>query len=252
MAMPIYLAVSPEEAGSFHPKSHPLAYLGHRLDPNAPAILCPELTPQPGAWMVLQDDVVPSYTPTLSLAQCVAQYAASQYQGLICDLDQPSNDFWCAFLQYLGAICQQMQLPLCVPAAYADFVPGAMVAVGSDLSGGSFADRMQEVAAGYPHRAVLELRPMSADFSLPCPDGNGRPVPLEERIRLQQRHAVPDFLAEDLGCRYFSYNVEDSLHILLFDTRETLEAKLSCAEAAGFAAAVGLLQELRCTQATRA
>ena len=67
-----------------------------------------------------------------------------------------------------------------------------------------------------------------------------------DRAALNQalaREESPDFLSEELLCRY-GLTETGGPATLLFDTAETLAKKLEAAEAAGFRAAVGLYQEL--------
>lgn len=242
LSMPIYLAFSPEEFGPAEASGYPLACMGYRLASEAPTLLAPSPLPDCRAMMLLQDDVLPAYEAAPSLAQLIAEYAAAYHTGLICDCDAPENPFWTALIGLLDAACGGLSLPLWVPEAYAGAAPNAWVTVGSDVSEGAFAQRLAEAEARFPGRCVLELRPLCAKYTLPGAE-TGEALTPDALSELQAAWNTPIFHAPDLLCQYCS-SAGDSVQFALFDTRETLREKLEAAEAAGFQAAVGLLQEL--------
>lgn len=247
MSMPVYWVISPEEREGLDTAEYPLAYLGYRLDPLSPAFFCPEIHPEASSLMVLQDNETPQYPPSETLAHCIAQYAATIHSGIFCDFDQPVRAFWGDLLQFLDPVCVAFGLSLFVPQAYADAAPHGYILVRSDLSGGYFPKYAQECAAKYPNRAVLELRPASAEFVLPSPSGVGTSITPALRKQLLETHDASVFFSPDLLCSYFAFWDAKELHMVLYDTQETIQKKLACAEEAGFRAAIGLHQELRCT-----
>ena len=244
MSIPIYLAFSPEEAPQALAAGRPLACLGYQLARESPALLAPDPLPDGEALLVLQDSVQPTYDPSPALAALIAQYAAAFHTGLVCDFDRPPSPFWETLVERLDGCCQREKLPLWVSEAYASRAPHAWVLIGSDLSGGSFSEYAAEAAARYPGRCVLELRPVSARFSLPCPTGAGAPLTVQARQDLLQASGAPVWESDDLLCSYFSIWTPPDLDIVLFDTPGSLRAKAAAAERAGFRAVVGLLQEL--------
>ena len=244
MSIPIYLAFSPEETPQALKTGRSLACLGYQLSRESPALLAPDPLPEQETLLVLQDSVQPAYDPSPSLAALIAQYAATFHTGLVCDFDRPPSPFWETLVELLDRCCREQKLPLWVSESYASRAPDAWVLIGSDISGGNFQEYAAEAAARYPGRCVLELRPISARFSLPCPTGVGVPLSAGERQALQDSCGAPVWESGDLLCSYFSIWTPPVLDIVLFDTQGSLRAKTDAAERAGFRAAVGLLQEL--------
>ncbi len=241
--MPIYLAFSPEEAQAARATGRPLACLGYQLSPDAPALLAPEPEPDFPCLLVLQDSTSPSYGPNETLAHLVAQYAADCHTGILCDITRPEDAFWQAFLGSLDEACARTNTPLWVPAAYGRAAPRAWVTLSSDTIQLPFAQFLENAAAAWPERCVLELRPLSCRMALPCPAGQEAPMDRAALSQALAREESPDFLSEELLCRY-GLTETGGPAALLFDTAETLAKKLEAAEAAGFRAAVGLYQEL--------
>jgi hypothetical protein len=244
LSIPIYLAFSPEEHTTAKKTGHPLACMGYQLSRETPALLAPDPLPASDTLLVLQDNIQPKYTPTRPLALLVAQYAHAFHTGLVCDFDRSPSPFWEDLVALLDGCCQELQLPFCVSEPYAAQAPNARVLIGSDISGGNFQTYVSDAAARYPGRCVLELRPISARFSLPCPSGVGVPLPARERDALHQSCGAPVWESDDLLCSYFSIWVSPKLDVVLFDTPASIRSKIAQAEHAGFQSAIGLYQEL--------
>ena len=245
MSIPIYLAFSPEEHTKVQKIGRPLACLGYQLSKEAPALLAPDPLPTGDSLLILQDNTQPAYAPSGSLARLIVQYAQTFHTGLVCDFDQPPCPFWEELAQLLDACCKELHLPFWISEPYASRAPNARVLIGSDISGGHFQAYVSDAAARYPGRCVLELRPISARFSLPCPSGVGAPLPVSEREALRQRCGAPVWESDDLQCSYFSVWSPPKLDVVLFDTPESIRSKVATAEKAGFLAVIGLYQELQ-------
>ncbi len=219
------------------------ALLGCRLSGETPALLVPDPPGDPDALLVLRDGARPSYAPTPGLARTLASYAQSGHAGLVCAWTGPLVPFYTELAALLDGACAEQGLPLWMTEPYAEQSGHAKVLCGADVTSGSLSEELRGDAARWPGRCVLALRPLSVRCSLPCPDG-GTPIGAEEREAL--RGDAPVFRSVELGCMYFSRPAPEGegVELALYDTRETLEAKLRAAEDAGFQAALGPLREL--------
>ena len=241
MSIPLYFTFSPEEAAVASRSGPPSACLGYHLAADAPALLAPQPEPDLDSKMVLQDSVLPNYSPTMALARLTAQYAASCHSGLICDFAQPPALFWQAFLPMLETACLDAGLPLWVPSSYADCAPRSPVIIGSDCMEGSFRQILAQAAAQRPQGCILELRPLASRLILPCTPGP-QALPMKDAAE-QISTCKTGGYSKSLCCRWGLVN-EDPITLLFLDDQETLQQKLALAEEAGFLAAIGLYQEL--------
>ena len=244
LSMPIYFAFSPEEAAHAAASAHPLACMGYQLSSDTPALLAPDPLPASACHMVLQDNIHPAYDPSPDLANLTAQYAAAYHTGLVCDFVQPPTPFWKAMLQELDAACQAQLLPLWVPEAYAESAPHAWIMIGSDVTAGSFSQRLQKAAADYPERCILELRPLCAQYSLPSSQADRKDITRTDCEKLIEDHKASVYFAQDLLCSYFTFQGNASPQIVFFDSYSTIQEKIRAAESAGFRGCIGLMQEL--------
>lgn len=115
---------------------------------------------------------------------------------------------------------------LVVPEVWRNILPQAGILISSSISGGTLKDRFQEAAAMNPRRCWLLLEPLSAEFLLPCPDGQSKQVTITDYGN--------SFYSETLCCMY-SHTVRNGTGVMtLWDTAETWIEKQKLAKAAGF------------------
>lgn len=243
MSIPIYLAFSPEEAATAAAASSHLACMGYQLAPDTPALLAPSSAPELPCLLLLQDSTQPVYDPTPELVQMIVQYAAARHTGLLCDVSHAPTPFWQQMTAQLDAAAAEAGLSMWTTMACADVATHSKVLVPSPWMDGDYGTHLAQAAARWPGRCVLELRPLRCKLPLPCPAG--QEIVLSGQDLQAMLHADPGgiYPREDLCCMYKLLRSGDTLSLLLFDTAETMAAKVQAAEAAGFSAAIGLLQE---------
>ena len=103
------------------------------------------------------------------------------------------------------------------------------------MTGGSLRQRLGEAVERYgAGRVALAVERTAADFFLPSPDGQGRPLTREElKARLEER-SPSVFFSDELCARYFTYmNRQSGAHFVLFDDAGSIRKKLRLAEALG-------------------
>lgn len=243
MSIPIYLAFSPEEAATAAAASSHLACMGYQLAPDTPALLAPSSAPELPCLLLLQDSTQPVYEPTPELVQMIVQYALSRHTGLLCDISRTPTPFWQQMTAQLDGCAAEARLPMWTTAACADAAPHSKILVPSPLIDGDYASYLAQAAARWPERCVLELRPLRCKLPLPCPAG--QEIILSSQDLQAMLHLDPGgvYPHEALRCMYKMVRDGDALSLLLFDTAETMAAKVQAAVDAGCCAAIGLLQE---------
>lgn len=135
--------------------------------------------------------------------------------------------------QPLLALEQQLGQRLLVPEVWRNVLQTAGILISSSLSGGTLRDRFAEADLVAPGRCWLRLENLRMRFSLPCPDGCG--TPLAENDLAQILSEDSSFYSPELCCRY-CYDLPDS--IVLYDTAQTQQEKLTMAAHMGFCGAV--------------
>lgn len=236
--MPIYLACGPEESVTSLPMTCRPARLGFHLAADYPSLLGPEVSAgENGTFLVLHDDVLPPYAPSAQLASMIVTLCAELGGGLICRFERTPNSFWQQLSQLLDEQAAQWNVPLMVPEQYAANVQVAHVIVEPTLGAMPFRHQAEAAASKYPARAILQLLPTRLDVTLP---GSGTSLSFDALQNLMQTQSPAIFRDDALICDYFGYLENQQLHLVLFDTSETLAEKQKQAEAAGCAGTVGL------------
>ena len=243
MSIPIYLAFSPEEAAEAAAASAHLACMGYQLAPDTPALLAPSDAPEFPCMLLLQDSTQPAYEPTPELVQMIVQYAAARHTGLLCDVSGKPTEFWLQMVSQLDRAAEEAKLSMWTTIACADAAPHSAVLVPSPCVSGRYGDHLAQAAARWPGRCVLELRPLRCRMPLPCPVGSEILLSPQDLQAFLHRDPGGIYPWEPLRCMYKLVWEDNGPSLLLFDTPETMAEKIQDAEAAGFAAAVGLLQE---------
>jgi len=118
---------------------------------------------------------------------------------------------------------------LLVPEHWHSVLPQAELLISSSISGGDLRNRFQSLAAA--HSCWLVPERLCRAFPLPCPDGQGTPLP--------EPPQAEGFYSPSLGCRYLHWPD----HVILFDTEQTLEQKILLAKECGFRGVVSVLPD---------
>ncbi len=99
------------------------------------------------------------------------------------------------------------------------------------VSGGTLEGFLIAALSAAQGRLCVRLSPVYMDVPLPCPSGLGR------IISPQEAQSLPGFrqlrCSSSLCTGYFTYLRDGALHLVLYDTQETLERKLECCRLVG-------------------
>lgn len=114
---------------------------------------------------------------------------------------------------------------LLVPALWRKILPQAGLLVSSAISGGELQARFQSLPV---QRCWLLDDPVSMEFPLPCPDGQGSSI--------ADIPPLKSFYSPALCCRY----AHEPGKLYLFDTPETIAKKQLLARQCGFCGHVAL------------
>ena len=187
----------------------------------------------------------PTSDGALTCQQILRECAARGFVGVICRFDP--HPFTRRVVGRLDELLGRRKLPLYVPEPFGPDTRHALVLISSALSGGSFAQRLEQACAqlGGPGRLALQLDRVAEDFTLPSPTGCGRPLTRQELAAQLNDRATCVFFSNDLCARYFTYMSEQNgAHFVLFDDGSSLRKKLQLARRQGLCRAVGRLEEL--------
>ena len=107
-------------------------------------------------------------------------------------------------------------------------IPGGSYLADCAVSGGTLRQTIQRMLRAAGGKLCLRLQPIYMDFPLPCPSGIGQEISQETLTAI--RRDTPCFFSEELCMEYAAALREDQLHVLLYDTPETLQRKFRLAE----------------------
>ena len=173
----------------------------------------------------------------------VAECVKRGFQGVLADFETNPYSDRLSFLSRLSARLSArgmaLYCPLSLPAE------GAMLLVGTGLSGGSLRALLEETACRYgAERLALDLERVMMDFPLPCPSGCGTPLTREELLALREKHPSSVYFSRELMAKYFTYSAGSGTHFVLFDDAETLRQKVKLAQNLGIQTAFLMFPEI--------
>ena len=236
----LYFVTSPAETSSAAKWGHPLAHMAYGTDRDTLVLTVGalSLTVRSG-WMVLTDHRLPDHGSIPAFAAQVRQECRTRrYEAIMFDFEQPANDRAFEIIEAVSA----SSLPFLVPQIYADAFPQAMIMVDSAISGGNLKEHLVELQTRWPNQLCLSLHPLQMRFPLPSNQTVGEIIDAETLKQALKDHT--SYFSHDLGCRYFTQQINGQFFFTLFDDADSLRYKLSLADELGIKTAVGLYQEL--------
>lgn len=167
--------------------------------------------------------------------EVLRECAARSFTGVLCDFEGRPFPLLLQIVRELEELLGKRGWPLYVPEDYGSYTTSAKVLVSSALSGGSLAQRLQDVVGRYgPERVVLAVERVAEDFYLPSPDGQGRPLTREALTTMLEERSPSIFFSTELCAHYFTYmSRENGAHFVLFDDAGSIRKKLHMARSLG-------------------
>lgn len=110
-------------------------------------------------------------------------------------------------------------------------VPAGSYLCDCAVSGGSLSAYLRSANAAAKGKLCVVLSPVYMDFPLPCPTGIGTALTPETLKKL--RGDAPCYFSKTLCTEYFTYLSEDTAHVVLFDSMESLRKKAQVIENTG-------------------
>ena len=206
--MQLILAAPPEDVTAAQAHGLTLAHMAYRVGGGPHLFRSSQPNPPRGGLMYIDDGGFDGRgTPDAFCQEVVRECAARGFGGVICAFDRK--------LPLLSAVVEQLG-PMLVRQGRSFYVSepyGRCTATG---------------------RVALAVERTAADFFLPSPDGQGRPLTREElKARLEER-SPSVFFSDELCARYFTYmNRQSGAHFVLFDDAGSIRKKLRLAEVLG-------------------
>ena len=157
------------------------------------------------------------------------------FRGVVLDREGPPTPFLTRLIRGLDRGLAQAERGFFLPEAFAGFSRRAFLYLSSAVSGGSLEGRLRKAAEAHgAARLVLALERTAEEFSIPSPDGAGRPLTREELTRLLRRRQPAVRFSENLCAYYFTFfDGNNRPRLVLFDRADSLKRKQALARAAG-------------------
>lgn len=201
-----------------------------------------QANPRGGA-MVLDTRGMDGGTDVAGLCRQVAhECGARSFCAVVCDGYVPRQ-----VAAGLDEVLTRRNVDLYVPEQLGEYTANARVMIGSALSGGSLACRLQEAAErfGGTERVALRVERVAEDFFLPAPSGCGKALGERELSAMMTRLKPAVFFSDELCARYFTYMTpEGGAHFVLFDDATTVRKKLQVARRLGICRAVARFEQV--------
>lgn len=220
----LILAANPMQETQIKADPSAVAHMAYRVEPGPKLMRLSQQMPGRGGLLYLGLDVIPPGGGLqFFLQQVVRECGARNYQGVVADLGRSCGELAAALDSTLHAKGLQFYVTEC----HRLYAPHAKFLFSTAISGGSLRIRLTDaVRALGPDRVVPALERVAEDFIPPARTGRGKALTPEELQQLRTKWKSSVFWSPELCCRYFSYFDQGQGHIVLFDDRETLRAKL--------------------------
>ena len=225
------LAITPKALSQCASRpSLPLVHMAYAIGQGGCLMRCDETAVPRGGLMGLSDRCAGTIPRVDMLCHAVAAECVKHgYHGVLADLEPHPHSDRLPFLSSLSACLNAKGMTLYCPRLFP--AEGAVLLVGTGLSGGSLRALLEESVCRYgAQRLALDLERVMMDFSLPCPTGCGTPLTHEELFALREKHPASVYFSRELMAKYFTYSTESGTHFVLFDDAETLKQKVRLAQ----------------------
>ena len=233
--MQLILAAPPEDVTAAQAHGLTLAHMAYRVGGGPHLFRSNQPIPARGGLMYIDDGGFDGRgTPDAFCQEVVRECAARGFGGVVCAFDR-KLPLLSAVVEQLGPMLVRQGRSFYVSEPYGRCTATGRVLIPTALSGGSLRQRLGEAVERYgAGRVALAVERTAADFFLPSPDGQGRPLTREElKARLEER-SPSVFFSDELCARYFTYmNRQSGAHFVLFDDASSIRKKLRLAEALG-------------------
>ena len=233
--MQLILAAPPEDVTAAQAHGLTLAHMAYRVGGGPHLFRSNQPIPARGGLMYIDDGGFDGRgTPDAFCQEVVRECAARGFGGVVCAFDR-KLPLLSAVVEQLGPMLVRQGRSFYVSEPYGRCTATGRVLIPTALSGGSLRQRLGEAVERYgAGRVALAVERTAADFFLPSPDGQGRPLTREElKARLEER-SPSVFFSDELCARYFTYmNRQSGAHFVLFDDAGSIRKKLRLAEALG-------------------
>ena len=243
--MQIYLAVTPGDFRDASRFTRSFSHVAYRIGPESTLLRHNLLLQTKGGLLSLSDHDAPVVSdPELLTQSVIRECSRRSYVGMVLDFEkQPRKDL----REFAAALVQKRgRLGLFVPESYMDSAPSAAPMICTALSGGNYAQWMNEAAARFGvGKFALDVERLTMDFPLPSPTGQGQPLSREAFSHLMEKESPTVFFSESLCARYFTYTRDGKSHFVLYDDADTLSRKLHLGQTIGAGAAFFQYPEVR-------
>ena len=237
----LILAVTPEQAKLVNNPDTTLAHIAYRLENGPTLTRLRQAQPGPGGLLYLGEDQISGNNYTYLFQQLLRECSARHFQGVIADLP-PGLD---GMIQQLDTLLPQNALTLYLPEHYHNTGKKARLLVSTALTGGSLRRHLQERSERYgAGRIVGVLQRVCAQVIPQGKSNQTTPISQEELLRLRQQHKPQIQWSAELCLRYFTCNEQGKLRFVLFDDKETLQAKRRLCGELGIRMCLGAWAEL--------
>ena len=233
--MQLILAAPPEDVTAAQAHGLTLAHMAYRVGGGPHLFRSNQPIPARGGLMYIDDGGFDGRgTPDAFCQEVVRECAARGFGGVICAFDR-RLPLLSAVVEQLGPMLARQGRSFYVSEPYGRCTATGRVLIPTALSGGSLRQRLGEAAERYgAGRVALAVERTAADFFLPSPDGQGRPLTREELAAKRRELSPSVFFSDELCARYFTYmNRQNGAHFVLFDDAGSIRKKLRLAEALG-------------------
>ena len=214
----------------------PLAHMAYRIGsgPHLYRAQFPAM-PKGGLMMIGEDHFDGRGDAAVFCREALRECQARGFTGILFDAESPPSPTLSRILSLLGEETARRGWSFYLPEAYSNYSDSARILVSSAISGGSLRRRLADAAERYgSQRITLCIDRSAEDFSLPAPNGSGKPLS-QEALQQKIKALSPSlFFSHELCAHYFTYMDRNSgAHFVLFDDVGSIRKKIDLAEQVG-------------------
>lgn len=230
-SLPFLIAVTePQSRSALPPEAVPV-WMCYRMGNGLRLFRCGSGKNLSGGILSAHDGTMRQWgDPVRFCRQVVQECRARSAEGFLANWSRPPSEPMRRLTASLEQALAREGLSFYVPEQYAHCCDSASILVSSAVTDDVLCEKLQRLSFDHSsQRLILAYERLCTDFALPCSDGTGRLLSDQQFSSLKNRFSPTIHHSSQLCANYFTYELQERTHLVLFDDEATCHEKRSIA-----------------------
>ena len=164
----------------------------------------------------------------------IRECSRRSFSGIYLDIPAEQTGFITEEAAFIAARISKANLRIYIPHHLPIKNAGVKAVIGTAVSGGTYEGYLSSAIKRYgAENLALEADLIMSDFTLPDRSGRGKTLTKDEFRKLYSIWGKNSFFSKELKAYYFNYVSNEKTHFVLYETSQSIKAKLSAANKMG-------------------